>query len=191
MMLLDDFLPTYQFNEVHKVPVRASLEKTFAAIKELTPSELSPWVTLLLGIRALPAWLTGKQGVKLAGSKPMLDLLCERGIIPLAETPNREVVFGAIGQFWKPTEFTHPSIDSPQAFLDFNHPDFAKLVTNLAVLGNNPEGNVFCVTETRIYAPDQSTRSKFAIYWRIISFGSGFIRLMWLKAIKRRAERVV
>ena len=58
-MLLDEFLPTFQFNEVHKVQVRASPEKTFAAIKELTWGELSPIVNLLLGIRALPARLTG------------------------------------------------------------------------------------------------------------------------------------
>ncbi|MBA4380084.1 MAG: hypothetical protein C0393_05280, partial [Anaerolinea sp.] len=84
-MLLDDFLSVYQFNEVHKVTVRASRDKTFAAVKQLTPSELSPLVKLLLGIRGLPARLSGKQGVKLAGDKPMLDLLYEQGFIPLAD----------------------------------------------------------------------------------------------------------
>lgn len=44
-------------------------------------------------------------------------------------------------------------------------------------------------TLTRIWAPDEKTRKKFAIYWRIISLGSGWIRIMWLKAIKRRAEK--
>jgi hypothetical protein len=44
-------------------------------------------------------------------------------------------------------------------------------------------------TETRIWAPDAQTRKKFAFYWRLISLGSGWIRVLWLRAIKRRAER--
>ncbi len=189
-MLLDDFLPIYQFNEVHKVTVRASLDKTFAAIKQLTPSELSPLVNFFLGIRDLPARLTGEQGFQLAGGKTMLDLMYEQGFIPLAETPDREVVFGLIGQFWKlKGEYAHPPIGSPQEFRDFDHPGFAKLATNLAVLEDDTAGIVRCTTETRVWAPDEKTRIKFAFYWRLISFGSGLIRIMWLNAIKRRAER--
>ena len=47
------------------------------------------------------------------------------------------------------------------------------------VFSFNPEG----------WAPDSQTRKKFAFYWRLISFGSGWIRVLWLHAIKRRAER--
>jgi hypothetical protein len=43
-------------------------------------------------------------------------------------------------------------------------------------------------TETRVHATDASTRRKFARYWTLIRPGSGFIRRMWLRAIKRRAE---
>jgi hypothetical protein len=44
-------------------------------------------------------------------------------------------------------------------------------------------------TETRIYATDTSARKKFAAYWRVIYPGSALIRVMWLRAIRGRAEQ--
>ena len=41
-LLLNKYLPAYDFNEVHSVSIHASPEKVFAAVKNLTPSELSP-----------------------------------------------------------------------------------------------------------------------------------------------------
>jgi len=81
-----------------------------------------------------------------------------------------------------------PQITSPQEFLAFDQPEYARVAANLAVtdLGN---GTVRCSTETRIHATNPATRKKFAFYWRLISVGSGFIRVLWLQAIKRKAER--
>lgn len=44
-------------------------------------------------------------------------------------------------------------------------------------------------TETRVYAPQTRARIAFGLYWLLIRPGSGFIRRMWLRAIKKRAER--
>ena len=41
-MILDKFLPTYEFNEIHTVKVNAPPERVFTAMKELTAAELSP-----------------------------------------------------------------------------------------------------------------------------------------------------
>ena len=43
-------------------------------------------------------------------------------------------------------------------------------------------------TETRVYAGTKRAGRRFALYWRVIRPGSGFIRRMWLRAIRRRAE---
>jgi hypothetical protein len=43
-------------------------------------------------------------------------------------------------------------------------------------------------TETRVFAKTAAARRKFALYWFFIRPGSGFIRRMWLRAIKKRAE---
>jgi len=49
-------------------------------------------------------------------------------------------------------------------------------------------GETLLTTETRVYATDASTRRKVAAYWRVIYPGSALIRVMWLRAIRARAE---
>jgi len=72
-MLLDKYLSAYDFNEIHKVIIRASPEKAFAALKELKPAELSPLVYWLLSIRELPARLTGKPLPQTLGEETRLS----------------------------------------------------------------------------------------------------------------------
>ena len=44
-------------------------------------------------------------------------------------------------------------------------------------------------TETRVHAASRAAAWKFGLYWAAIRAGSGILRRMWLRAIKRRAER--
>ena len=44
-------------------------------------------------------------------------------------------------------------------------------------------------TETRIATTDERARRRFARYWRLVHPGSALIRIDWLRAIRRRAER--
>ncbi|MGE5776675.1 MAG: hypothetical protein ACM33V_10655, partial [Chloroflexota bacterium] len=81
-----------------------------------------------------------------------------------------------------------PNIPDAEAFLAFDDPAFAKVAANLMVRADKL-GRTRCSTETRIHVPDPATRHKFAFYWRIISLGSAFIRVLWLRAIKRKAEK--
>ena len=43
-------------------------------------------------------------------------------------------------------------------------------------------------TETRVHVPDPVSRRKFVRYWRVVRPFSGVIRLVVLRAAKRRAE---
>jgi len=43
-------------------------------------------------------------------------------------------------------------------------------------------------TETRVHVPDPVSRRKFARYWRLVRPFSGLIRVLVLRAAKRRAE---
>ncbi len=186
-MKIDDYLPRYDFNEIHHVTVNATPEKTIAAVKELLPSELSPVVFWMLNLRSLPARLTGNAAQSMSNEQPFLAQLLENGFLLLSDDGS-ELVFGLIGQFWKLAGSQEPGVRDPQGFLDFNKSDFAKVAANLAV---EQRGNqTFLSTETRIAAPDRQTLRKFAFYWRVISFGSGWIRVMWLNGIKRKAERM-
>jgi hypothetical protein len=168
--------------------VNASPERTLAAVKELRASELSPLVFLMFSMRELPARLLGKSQRAIQGKEegPFLAQLLEGGFGLLAET-DREIVFGLIGNCWKLDWGEEIPIPDPQVFLDFDRTDFAKVAANLMVQVDGDK--TILSTETRIWAPDKQTRRKFAFYWRIISLGSGWIRLMWLGAIRRRAEK--
>ena len=150
-------------------------------------SDLSPLVYLMFTIRELPAKLTGKSILKKERAKPFLTQLLDEEFMLLADS-NQEIVFGLIGQFWKLTGSTNIKLTEARAYLDFNSTGFAKVAANLAF--RTEADKTLLSTETRIWTPDEKTRKKFAIYWRLISLGSGWIRIMWLNAIKRRAENV-
>jgi hypothetical protein len=188
-MLLDEFLPTYEFNEVHTVTVHAPPDRAYAALHEMRAGELSPLVNFMLSLRNLPSRLLRRSRPQLAGDQPFLQQLFNGDFIPLGEAADREVVFGMIGQFWKLTGGDSLSIASPDQYLAFNDPRYAKVATNLLISADAAPGRVRLSTETRIHVFDPKTRRKFGFYWRLISLGSGFIRVLWLKAVKRRAER--
>jgi len=184
-MILNQFLPCYDFNEIHQVYVSAPIEKTLAAIKALTPEELSPLVGILLGLRNLPSRLSGRASSNLMKTEPFLSQLLKGNFILLADESD-EIVFGLVGQFWKLAGARRAGINTPDEFMRFDETDFAKVASNLRVQA--ADGHTILSTETRIAAPDIQTRKKFAFYWRLISLGSGWIRILWLKAIKRKAE---
>ncbi|HEX3069457.1 MAG TPA: hypothetical protein VHX14_12880 [Thermoanaerobaculia bacterium] len=92
-------------------------------------------------------------------AKPILEVATRNEFRMLADDPPRELVIG-----------THVA---PQA---------------LAVMNFRLDGT-HLTTETRVFAQTGKARRAFAIYWRLIRPGSGIIRVSWLEAIKRRAEK--
>lgn len=190
--MLDDFLPQYHFNEIHSIAVQASPGQVLRSIKELTPRELSPVFHLLFALRSLPERVFGKDGMQFAGTRPLLEQMFDEGFILLAETPNRELVFGTfrpglIGRFWKRLPEIDGRLASAKDFVAFDHPDYVKIAANFIVERDSVE-SVRVSTETRIQALSPQARKNFARYWRLIYPGSALIRKVWLKAIKRRAE---
>ena len=141
----------------------------------------------MLDLCNLPSKLMGKPAPTATQSGTFLAQFYQGGFIPLAENPGKEIVFGLIGQLWKLTFGEEPHIPSPEAFLAFYDPAFARVAANLTVTVDE-QGRTHCSTETRIYVPDSKTYRKFAFYWRIISMGSALIRVLWLRAIKRAEQ---
>lgn len=188
-MLIDKFLPTYEFNEVHTIRVDASPEVVYRAVKNVTAGEI-PLFGTLMGLRALPARLMGKSMRGSRNNEPLLDYILKWSFVLLAETPNHELVVGTIQKFWQATG-GQPSerIKTPRQFMDFAVPDYGRAVMNFAVAPARSGKGCKVRTETRIHIPDPQARRKFAVYWFFIQPGSAIIRRAWLWAIKRRAER--
>jgi hypothetical protein len=101
---------------------------------------------------------------------------------------DREVVLGTIGRFWQVRPCQLDFADGA-AFLAFDAPGFARAAMNFSTSDAGGD-RTRLVTETRIAATDAGARRRFAAYWLIVRPGSALIRRMWLRAVKKRAERV-
>lgn len=178
--MLDEFLPRYDHNEVHSVTTSASPAAAMEAIHSLTPREV-PLLVGLMAIRSVPTLLRGRP-LPLRGA--LLDGFKRAGFVELRATPD-ELVMGVAGRFWQPTGGVR-QIDGT-GFGAFAEPGSAKAVFNFEVerIGDR----TLIRTETRIAATDERARRSFGRYWRVIHPGSALIRVAWLRAIRRRAER--
>jgi len=90
--------------------------------------------------------------------EPPLEVATRSGFRRVASDPPREIVVG---------------IDIAPAIF--------------AAMNFRIEGQLLS-TETRIFASTPRAKRTFAVYWLVIRGGSGFIRRMWLRAIRKRAE---
>ena len=188
--LLNRFLPEFHYHEIHQVAIRASAASAFRAIHEVTPAELQVPVHFLFFLRSLPTRLLKRNKRDLNHSEPILKQIMEVSFVLLGEEINCEVVLGIIGKFWQATS-DDPSNRKPakdaREFMEFDKPGYAKAIMNFQVI--EEDDHVVVRTETRIQALDEQARSKFRFYWRLILPGSALIRMLWLNAIKRRAEK--
>lgn len=183
--LLDDFVPAYQFDELHSIQIKAPRERVYAAIRDVTPNEISLFATLTW-IRRLGR--SEKESIlNPPPNEPILSLAMRTSFMKLAEEPDREIVVGTLVAAPKGVR---PKKDStPDDFKALHTPGFALAAMNFR-LADTGNGETLLTTETRVYATDASTRRKFAAYWRVIYPGSSLIRVMWLRAIRRRAEKM-
>ena len=185
-MLLDDLMPTYEFNEVHRIRIDAPSGAVYMALKEVTPGEM-PFVHVLFGLRSLPARLMGQRGLPMGNAEPLLVQMLNGGFISLGDAPGKELVLGVVGQMWKLRgDASIPGITGAHAFVAFDTPGFAKGAINFAL--RPVDGGSELTTETRVKTTDSDARQGFARYWRVIRPGSAAIRRSWLRAVKRRAE---
>jgi len=180
---LDAVMPAYQFHEFHSIRVHAPREKVFQAVKDVRAGEIKLFRTL--------TWLRrfGRPGpesiVNAPQEKPILDVALRSGFLLLAEESDRELVIGTVVA--APPGWRLRDRPSSITFRDFHTPDFALAAMNFRV-EDAGAGETLLTTETRVFATDASARRRFAPYWRTIYPGSALIRVMWLRAVQRRAE---
>ena len=182
MPLIDDFAPEWQFRETHRIGVLAPPDAAWRAIHEVTAREIRLF-RLLTWARRLG--IPGPASILNAPpDEPIIDVALRTGFMSLGTSP-REIVLGTTVVM--PRGAARPT--SPDEFLALRSPGWAKAVMNFRV---DHAALAMCVvsTETRVWAGDPRTQRNFALYWWTIRLGSGLIRRMWLRAIRRRAERI-
>jgi hypothetical protein len=176
--MLDDFLPRYDVHEVHSTSISAPPEAVLAAIREVTAREV-PLMVVLMALRAGPRL----RRLSVAGT--ILSGFERAGFVPLHDGPEG-LAYGGVGRFWRPSGGLRRVEAS--GFATFDEPGHAKAGFSFEV---EPQGGerTLLTTETRVLATDEAARRSFRRYWRLIYPGSAAIRIAWLRAIRRRAER--
>jgi hypothetical protein len=187
LTLLDDVLPRYDVSEVHDTWVSAPPAAAWAAVLEVTPLEIRLLVPLM-AVRVAPGLVARGRRPRIDLRGPVLDGFLGNGFLVLAERAGEELVVGAAGRFWQVRGAEGlRRLESPDAFDAFTEPASARSATNFTL---TPEtGGTRVRTETRIAGTDADGTRAFRRYWRAIGLGSSAIRVSWLNAIRRRAER--
>lgn len=159
-MLIDNFLPEYQFSKVHRQIIDAPADIVYKNLLTINFGE-SSIIKTLFKLRGLPESMITLQGMQKAG------------FTLLGEVPEREILFGLAGRFWA-LNGDLQSIE-PGTFRSFNKAGFAKTAWNfsLNVTGIN---QTELITETRIHCTDQNSFRKFRAYWFFIGPFSSLIR---------------
>jgi hypothetical protein len=183
--LLEQFMPRFDTRSQHAIEVHAPAQAVFTAVEAVTVKEVR-FLRELEFIRALPRLAaTGRLDVPTVDAPLVLSFT--RGAVLLGARPPEEVLAGAIGCFWRLAGNEPVVFGSPEEFLTFTEPGFAKAVVGFRL---DPRGaEILLTTETRFVATDEATHRLMSRYWRIIRPGSNRIRTEWLRAIRRRALR--
>lgn len=182
--VLDEFVPDYEVRERHHIRVDAPAEIVMAAAHEISFND-SQVVRLIFDLRALPARLTGTSAPPVV-RRSMMEEVRALGWKALAEEEGRHIVMGAVTQPWKQNVVFRGL--SPEEFVAFREPGFAKIAWTLEVEPARPSSSVFS-TETRVSTTDTASREKFRRYWSLLSPGIILIRLEMLRLVKAEAER--
>ncbi len=171
-MLIDKFLPEYDFVETHDINICAKAEDVYKAIDEVDFSE-----------SFIVRWLLRLRG--LSGENVTLRNLRSFKFETLGEIANKELLIGLAGRFWTPWGDLQ-NINAVN-FREFDRKGYAKAAWNFSLDGSANETHL--TTETRIKCMGSESRRGFGFYWTCIQPFSGLIRMEMLKTIKRKAEK--
>lgn len=184
-MLLDKFMPEWDFDEHHQARAVATPHQAFDAAWNLD-MRASPLTCALLRMRELPYRLF-KKGWDSKGLGYTLADMAEFGFLHLAHGPPREFVLGLVGRFWT-TDFGIVQLE-PHEFREFSQDGYAKVTSNF-YFQPTPGGQTIISTETRVQCLGPAAKAGFRRYWTLIRPFSGFIRYEWLRVVRKEAERI-
>jgi hypothetical protein len=187
-LLIDEFLPRYDFAVVHACVLPARPEVCYRAALGVDLLR-DPVIRTLLGIRSLPQRLaerlTQRHHTATAAEPPptfRLTDMVRYGWIVLDEHPNVELVLGQIGRPWKSAAASSGPTVEPTEFAEFDRPGFAKIAANIRVEPYGATASILMI-ETRVALTDPQSLRRFTRYWTFIRPFSALIRRIALRLV--------
>ena len=184
-LLIDQFLPRYDFAVVHAQVFRVPPEVCLRAARNLDLFR-HPAIRVLLDLRALPqraaSRLTARRdGAGVVPATFRVEDMTRYGWELLGENPS-EIVLGQIGRPWKAAGAADGPVAAPAEFATYDKPGYAKLTLSLRV---NPRGTTSSILtmETRVALTDAASLRRFRRYWMVIGTFSGLIRRVALRLL--------
>lgn len=175
MGLIDDFLPQFQFREIHRRRIRAGAAPVMEAVMGYRP-ESDPVFRTAIALRELPLRLLRRR-------RPPFGL---DDFTLLGREGDGELVYGLAGRFWRADYGLIPIADAG-AWHACTAEGTARLALGFRVAAHDP--GVELVTETRIFCHDPAGLRRLRPYWYLIRPVSGLIRRRILSSIARAALR--
>jgi hypothetical protein len=183
-MLIESAMPRFDTVIAEHVVVAADPTTTFHAARTLDLLTVrTPLLAASMWIRGLPERWSGK------AAPPLPRLVVADGGLPgwlvLAERPDREIAFGAVGRFWQPVIEWRDVIQAD--FTGFAEPGWGKIAANFSVLPYGGNSTLLSY-ECRTVTTDPESRRRFLRYWWLVRPFVGHIMRATLNQIKANAE---
>ncbi len=179
-----DWLPRHEFAEHHEITVDATPLAVEQAVRSLSLGDVAAVKALWL-LRTVPARLA-RRSAPAPESGPLLDQLVRLGGVVLVDRPGR-IVAGLGGQFWRVSGRLE-RFSSAEEFEEWDAAGSCKSTVDFVWSDSRP---VRLETTTLVHVPTDTARRSFARYWRVVRLASGLIRILLLRAVRRRAEAVL
>ncbi|NJC70659.1 hypothetical protein HC031_13185 [Planosporangium thailandense] len=174
-MVLNELMPVWHRRERHRLsmdlPAWAVLHAAENAVWGDVPVFRAMMAAVALGRRPFPA------------DQRIIDLFLSSGFAMLYRD-GEELVVGGVERISRKQPVVPLDGDVAERFRSFAEPAHLKLAFNFRYRDG------VLSTETRVFGTDKRARRLFAAYWLVIRAGSGFIRRIWLRGVRRHARRV-
>ncbi|GLZ27908.1 hypothetical protein Lesp02_00980 [Lentzea sp. NBRC 105346] len=187
-LLVDRFGPRCEFGRTDHLVVDADPLSAYKAVHDLDLTELHGIAaTTALRLRELPEWWRARKqgGYRHRTRMTINDLATGSDWVILGEQPGHEIVFGAIGKFWKPVIEWVPV--EARDFMDFSKPGYAKVVCSISALPYGQRRTVL-TAEIRVMFTDPGAWLNLRRLWRISTPFLGVIGRAILRTAKHSAE---
>ncbi len=197
-MLVDEFLPVFDFSDTIETVVSAAAATTWSALMEadlIGVGRQRPLAGLLEAVRVLPevVWqrLHGEHPAAAPEHLTLRDTtklpMSAGGWVLLGERPGEEIAFGLVGKFWRPViEYANVKASG---FKDFAESGFGKTVYALGARPQDDARTLLWAT-MRTATTDERSRIWFRRYWTFgVGYGTHVLVHGLLDSVRDEAER--